>query len=89
MMVHIISDDAEVEAIDESAVAQFRKDVGVTGLADEKVLVVDFGSTFSKIGIFNTKDESFSLNYVPTTIEDIRVGLANGLGVLEAMPGAW
>lgn len=78
-----ISEDAEVEVIDESAVNQYRNEIGVTGLADEKVLVVDFGSTFTKIGIFNTKDESFSLNYVPTTVDDIRVGLANGLGILE------
>lgn len=78
-----INNDAEVEAMDESAVKQFRKEIGVTGLADEKVLVVDFGSTFSKIGIFDTKEETFSLKYVPTTVEDIRIGLANGLGVLE------
>jgi uncharacterized protein (TIGR01319 family) len=78
-----ISDDADVESIDETIVNNFRKEIGVTGLADEKVLVVDFGSTFSKIGIFDTKKETFSLNYVPTTVEDIRIGLANGLGVLE------
>ena len=81
---NFISEDAEDEAMDERAVAQFRKEIGVTGLAEEKVLVVDFGSTFTKIGIFDTKDESFSLNYVPTTVDDIRVGLADGLGVLEA-----
>jgi uncharacterized protein (TIGR01319 family) len=78
-----IGEDAEVEAMDEKSVVQFRKDIGVTGLADEKVLVVDFGSTFSKIGIFNTKEETFSLEYVPTTVEDIRIGLANGLGILS------
>lgn len=77
-----IGEDAEVEAMDESAVVQYRKMIGVTGLADEKVLVVDFGSTFSKIGIFDTKEETFSLNYVPTTVEDLRIGLANGLDVL-------
>jgi len=74
--------DAEAEAIDESAVMQYRKEFGIIGLAEEKVLVVDFGSTFSKIGIFNAKDETFSLNYFPTTIEDLRIGMANGLGVL-------
>ena len=79
-----IAEDAEVEEVDEEAVAQFRKEIGVTGLADEKVLVVDFGSTYTKIGIFNTKDEAFELSYKPTTVEDIRIGLANGLGVLEA-----
>jgi uncharacterized protein (TIGR01319 family) len=77
-----IGKDAEVEEIDESAVLQYRKEIGITGLADKKVLVVDFGSTFSKVGIFNTKDETFTLKYVPTTVEDLRIGLANGLGVL-------
>jgi uncharacterized protein (TIGR01319 family) len=79
-----IAEDAEVEEVDEQAVTQFRKEIGITGLADEKVLVVDFGSTFTKIGIFDTKEETFDLRYKPTTIEDIRIGLADGLGVLEA-----
>ncbi len=79
-----VGEDAEVEAMDESAVMEYRKQIGITGVADKKVLVVDFGSTFSKIGIFNTKTEEFSLNYVPTTIDDLRIGLANGLGVLDA-----
>lgn len=79
-----VGKDAEIEAMDESAVMQYRKEIGITGVADKKVLVVDFGSTFSKIGIFDTKTEAFSLKYVPTTIEDLRIGLANGLGVLEA-----
>ena len=82
MMISFIGKDAEVEAIDEGTVRQYRKEIGITGLADEKVLVVDFGSTFSKIGILNTKDETFSLNYIPTTIDDLRIGLANGLGIL-------
>jgi uncharacterized protein (TIGR01319 family) len=46
-------------------------------------MVVDFGSTFTKIGIFDTKQETFDLRYKPTTIEDIRIGLADGLGVLD------
>jgi uncharacterized protein (TIGR01319 family) len=79
-----ISEDAEVEEVDETTVAEFRKQIGITGLADEKVLVVDFGSTFTKIGIFDTKEETFDLRYKPTTVEDIRIGLADGLGVLEA-----
>ncbi len=79
-----ISEDAEVEQVDEETVAEFRKQIGVTGLADEKILVVDFGSTFTKIGVFDTKNETFELQYKPTTVEDIRVGLADGLGVLDA-----
>lgn len=79
-----IAEDAEVELVDDKTVAEFRKEVGVSGLADEKVLVVDFGSTYTKIGIFDTKSENFDLRYKPTTVEDIRIGLADGLGVLEA-----
>ncbi len=79
-----IAEDAEVEKVDEESVSQFRKEIGVSGLADEKVLVVDFGSTYTKIGIFDTKEETFELIYKPTTVDDIRAGLANGLGVLEA-----
>ena len=78
-----IAEDAEVEEVDEQAVTQLRKEIGITGLADEKILVVDFGSTFTKIGIFDTKQETFELRYKPTTIEDIRIGLADGLGVLD------
>ncbi len=78
-----IAEDAEVEQVDEEVVAQFRKEIGLTGLADEKVLVVDFGSTFTKVGIFDTKEETFDLRYEPTTVADIREGLAAGLGVLE------
>ncbi|HSF83543.1 MAG TPA: glutamate mutase L [Anaerolineales bacterium] len=79
-----IAEDAEVEQVDEETVAEFRKQIGISGLADEKILVVDFGSTYTKIGIFDTKKETFELQYKPTTVDDIRVGLANGLGVLEA-----
>ncbi len=78
-----IAEDAEVEEVNEQAVTQFRKEIGITGLADEKVLVVDFGSTFTKIGIFDSKEETFELRYKPTTIDDIRIGLADGLGVLD------
>jgi uncharacterized protein (TIGR01319 family) len=47
------------------------------------VLVVDFGSTFSKVGTFDTATEEFTLSYVPTIVEDLRVSLAEGLGVRE------
>ncbi|HLB46429.1 MAG TPA: glutamate mutase L [Anaerolineales bacterium] len=79
-----IGQDAEVEAMDEAAVARYRNRIGITRPVDGKVLVVDFGSTFSKIGIFDAEDETFSLKYVPTTVDDLRIGLANGLGVLAA-----
>jgi uncharacterized protein (TIGR01319 family) len=79
-----ITEDADVEEINEEAVTMFRKAVGLTGRAREKALVVDFGSTYTKIGLFDTKDETFELSYVPTTVEDLRTGLADGLGVLEA-----
>ena len=75
------------EAVDEEVVAQAQRDIGIytkEDLEDKKVLVVDFGSTFSKIGIFDTNTQDFHLEYVPTIVEDLRLSLANGLGVLEA-----
>ncbi len=69
--------------ISEQKVLEFREEVGIKNFKDKKVLVVDFGSTFTKIGIFDTKTYDFSLSYVPTTPDDIRFGLANGLGVLS------
>jgi uncharacterized protein (TIGR01319 family) len=50
----------------------------------KQVLVVDFGSTYTKVGLFDARTEQFELRYVPTTVDDIRVGLADGLGVLPA-----
>ncbi len=79
-----ITQDAEDELVDDQSVADFRKQVGYTGRAREKVLVVDFGSTYTKVGKFDPRTESFELSYVPTTVDDIRVGLADGLGVLAA-----
>jgi uncharacterized protein (TIGR01319 family) len=74
------------EAMDEQVVARARRQVGVfrpAELDEKRVLVVDFGSTFSKIGTFDTATEAFNLQYVPTIVEDLRVSLADGLGVLE------
>jgi hypothetical protein len=79
-----LGEDAEEEHVTELAVERYRKTVGIRGEIHERVLVVDFGSTYTKVGIFDPKDESFDLKYVPTTVDDIRVGLAGGLGVLEA-----
>ncbi len=75
--------DAEEEQINEAAVARYRKEVGITGRVSKRVLVADFGSTYTKIGIFDPDDDSFRLRYVPTTVDDIRIGLADGLNVLE------
>lgn len=74
----------EVEPIDQAVVLEARRRVGVghRDLDKLKALVVDFGSTFTKIGLFDAQTEAFELRYVPTTPDDIRVGLANGLGVL-------
>ena len=76
-------EDAEEEHIDEEAIQRYRQAVGITGRISDRVLVVDFGSTYTKIGIFDPQDESFSLNYTPTTVDDIRIGLADGMGVLD------
>jgi uncharacterized protein (TIGR01319 family) len=74
----------EVEPIDQAVVMEARRRLGIkAGELDRiKTLVVDFGSTFTKIGLFDAQTEEFSLRYVPTTPDDIRVGLANGMGVL-------
>ena len=72
------------EAMDEDIVTRARQRVGIHNAADlenKKVLVVDFGSTFSKIGTFDTATEEFSMRYVPTIVEDLRVSLADGLGI--------
>lgn len=74
----------EVEPIDRSVVLAARRRVGVRkrDLDKLKAMVVDFGSTFTKIGLFDARTETFELRYVPTTPDDIRIGLADGLGVL-------
>lgn len=78
-----IGEDAEEDQVNAEAVERYRRQVGITSAIRGKVLVVDFGSTYTKLGIFDTEDESFTLRYTPTTVDDIRIGLASGLGVLE------
>ena len=75
----------EVEPIDKAVVLEARKRAGLRkkDLDTLKALVVDFGSTFTKIGLFDAKTETFNLRYVPTTPDDIRIGLAHGM---EALP---
>ena len=75
----------EVEPIDETVVMEARNRLGLNGkdMSKLKVLVVDFGSTFTKIGTYDAETNEFDLSYVPTTPDDIRIGLANGLGVLD------
>ena len=71
------------EDLDE-VVVEFRKSLCINEFENKKVLVVDFGSTFTKVGILDTNTDAFDLKYVPTTPDDIREGLAYGLGVLKA-----
>ena len=73
------------DAIEEDhTMLALRKDLGITDFENKKVLAVDFGSTYTKIAIFNTSSDDVDLRYVPTTVDDIREGLASGLGCLEA-----
>jgi uncharacterized protein (TIGR01319 family) len=75
------------EAMDNDVIVNARRQAGIHKAADldnKRVLVVDFGSTFSKIGTFDTATEEFTLRYVPTIVEDLRLSLADGLGVKEA-----
>ena len=77
---------AETEAEEEAAqqIEITRKNIGQVQARIKQALVADFGSTFTKIGQFDIQGEQFKLSYVPTTVDDIRIGLANGLGVLPA-----
>lgn len=80
---NFISDEAEDDDITAEAVERYRQEVGISKQITGKVLVVDFGSTYTKVGIFDPTNDSFQLTYVPTTPDDIRIGLASGMGVLE------
>lgn len=73
----------DVEPIDAAIVEAARRRIGIRkGELDKiKTVVVDFGSTFTKIGLFDAQTEEFDLRYVPTTPDDIRIGLAQGLGI--------
>jgi hypothetical protein len=77
------TEDAEEEIIDEAG-----RPLPQPGRRErqirEKVLVVDFGSTYTKIGHVRPADESFDLSYVPTTIDDMRYRAGDGLGVLTS-----
>jgi len=73
----------EEEAADQE-IALMGKRVGQVHARIKQALVADFGSTFTKVGLFDIKGERFQLRYVPTTVDDIRIGLANGLGILPA-----
>jgi uncharacterized protein (TIGR01319 family) len=82
------------EAMDEDVLAEARRRMGIYRPAEldgKRVLVVDFGSTFSKIGTFDTRTEEFNLRYVPTIVDDLRVSLADGLDVLNECErsGTW
>jgi uncharacterized protein (TIGR01319 family) len=75
------SKDALVE---DHSLTSFKDQLGIKDLKDKKILAVDFGSTYTKVAMFNTNSDEVDLRYVPTTVDDIREGLANGLGCLEA-----
>jgi len=70
------------DVIEKENAEEFREKVGIHNLNNKNILAVDFGSTYTKIATFNTNTDDVDLRYVPTTINDIREGLANGLGVL-------
>ena len=70
------------DVIEEDSTQAFREELGITDFKNKKVLAVDFGSTYTKVAIFDTSKDDIDLRYIPTTINDIREGLANGLGCL-------
>ena len=71
------------DVIEEDTTQAFREKLGITNFINKKVLAVDFGSTYTKVAIFDTSKDDVDLRYIPTTINDIREGLANGLGCLS------
>ncbi|MEW6524049.1 MAG: glutamate mutase L [Bacillota bacterium] len=71
------------EQVSPRTIRAYRRRLGLSSVEGKNVLVVDFGSTFTKVGTFNTRELEFGLRYVPTTPDDLREGLADGLGVLE------
>ena len=79
-----ITETAETDAQTDDEVTIRGKNIAQLRIHTKQALVVDFGSTYTKVGIFDAKGEHFVLRYVPTTVEDIRIGLADGLGVLPA-----
>lgn len=76
------------EKIESDTVEKFRRELGIKDLENKWVLAVDFGSTYTKIAVFNTSSGDVELKYVPTTPEDIRIGLADGLGCLTECESA-
>lgn len=81
---NFITETAETDAETDDEVAIRGKNIAQLRIQTKQALVVDFGSTYTKVGLFDTRGERFTLRYVPTTVEDIRIGLADGLGVLPA-----
>jgi len=70
------------DVIEEDSTQAFREKLGITDFKNKKILAVDFGSTYTKVAIFDTSKDDVDLRYIPTTVNDIREGLANGLGCL-------
>ncbi len=81
---NFIMETEALEAEADQEVTIRGKSIAQLRLQTKQALVVDFGSTYTKVGLFDSKSERFSLRYVPTTVEDIRIGLANGMGLLDA-----
>jgi len=77
----VVADSKDV--IEEDATQAFREELGITDFKNKKILAVDFGSTYTKVAIFDTGKDDVDLRYIPTTVNDIREGLANGLGCLS------
>jgi len=77
----VLADSKDV--MEEDSTQAFRKELGITDFENKKVLAVDFGSTYTKVAIFDTSKDEVDLRYIPTTVNDIREGLANGLRCLS------
>jgi len=71
--------------IPKEKVIEARNALGIHKFENKTVLAVDFGSTYTKLATFNTDNiERISKpKYIKTTVEDLRICLARGLGILS------
>ena len=69
--------------ISEKDVRKLRDKLKIYDFKKKKVLVADFGSTFTKVVMLDTETQKIKFRYVPTVVEDLRISLANGLGILN------
>ncbi len=70
--------------ISKEKVFKARNAIGIPKFHNKKVLVADFGSTFTKLASFNTNNlRDIKFNYVPTIVDNLEKCLAHGLSTMN------